>query len=121
MLKIFPTSEEILSNEVNFLPSTDPNQPHFLSEPAERHFDAHFRLLRHDTFSQLEELLGIVMDALGERPLNPRLHFGDFQYARAYKNLQIQAAEKEATLNEQKESTQEPPRCIFASLMEQPP
>ncbi|KAK5189250.1 hypothetical protein LTR47_011248 [Exophiala xenobiotica] len=86
-IKIFPTCEEILSDEVDFLPSTDPDQPHFLSDPAERHLDTHFRLLRHDTFGQLKELLGNVMLAADEDPLNPRLEFGDFrvnQYSGAH-------------------------------------
>jgi hypothetical protein len=36
-IKILPTEDEIRSNIVEFLPSTNPDQPHFLADPAGRH------------------------------------------------------------------------------------
>ena len=41
-IKILPTEDEIRSEQVEFLPSTDLDQPHFLADPAERHLDTHF-------------------------------------------------------------------------------
>jgi Zinc finger C-x8-C-x5-C-x3-H type (and similar) len=86
-IKIFPTREEILSDEASFLPSTDLYQPHFLADQVERHIDTHFRLLRHDTFGELTDLLGGLMRAVENDPTNPRLKFGDFranQYSDAF-------------------------------------
>lgn len=86
-IKIFPTREEILSDETEFLPSTDLDQPHFLSNQAERHIDTHFRLLRYDTFGQLKELLGNVIHAVEEDYAGTRLNSTDFranQYAEAH-------------------------------------
>lgn len=77
-IKIFPTREEILSDETDFLPLTDFEQPHFLADQAERHIDTHFRLLRHDTFGELKDLLGGLMHAVENDPTNPRANFGGF-------------------------------------------
>jgi hypothetical protein len=60
-ISIFPTQEEILSDAREFLPCTDPDQPHFLISKVERHIDTHFRLLRHDTFGKLKDALGVLM------------------------------------------------------------
>ncbi|KAK2592854.1 hypothetical protein QQS21_009457 [Conoideocrella luteorostrata] len=81
-IKIFPTREEILSDVAGYLPTTDLDQPHFLSNQVERHIDTHFRLLRHDTFGELKYSLGGLMHAAENDPAqldNPRLSFGDFQ------------------------------------------
>lgn len=81
-IKIFPTREEILNEEAEFLPSTDLNQPHFLTDPTERHIDTHFRLLRYDTFGELKEALGGLMHAVEINPAclnNPKQNFGDFR------------------------------------------
>ncbi|KIW22051.1 uncharacterized protein PV07_12556 [Cladophialophora immunda] len=88
-IKIFPTRAEILSDEPEFLPSTDPDVAHFLDDQAERHLDTHFRLLRYDTFGELKDLLGGLMQAVEDDPTNPKLNLGDFrahQYADAYIN-----------------------------------
>ena len=91
-IKIFPTLEEILSEGTDFLPSTDLDQPHFLNDPAERHIDTHFRLLRYDTFGELKDSLGCLMHAVKNDPTclnNPMLSFGDFRayhYPKAYIN-----------------------------------
>jgi hypothetical protein len=89
-IKILPTEDEIRSNRVEFLPSTDPDQPHFLADPAERHLDTHFRLLRHDIFGVLKEALGGLLTAVENDPdllSNPKLNLGDVQiysYPNAY-------------------------------------
>jgi hypothetical protein len=53
-LVVFPTRDEIMSDEKEFLPYTDPNEPHFLEDPTQRHIDTYFRLLRHDIFGELK-------------------------------------------------------------------
>jgi len=60
-ISIFPTRAEIMCDVREFLPSTDPDQPHFLTSKLERHIDTHFRLLRHDTFGKLKDSLGGLM------------------------------------------------------------
>ena len=90
-IKILPTQDEIRSNLVEFLPSTDPDQPHFLTDPAERHLDTHFRLLRHDIFGVLKEALGGLLNAVENDPAllsNPKLSLGDVQIY-SYPNAQI--------------------------------
>jgi hypothetical protein len=89
-IKIFPTLDEIMSIETEFLPSTNPEQPHFLSDQAERHIDTHFRLLRHDTFGEMKQVLGGLMHAIRDDATvlsNPKFALGDFRafpYAEAY-------------------------------------
>ncbi|KAF1984925.1 NFX1-type zinc finger-containing protein 1 [Aulographum hederae CBS 113979] len=79
-ISIFPTRGEIVSEAKEFLPSTDPDQPHFLTSKLERHIDTHFRLLRHDTFGALKDSLGglvknITSDA--NQLANPKFHLGE--------------------------------------------
>ena len=79
-IKIFPTRAEIMSDAREFLPSTDPDQPHFLTSKLERHIDTHFRLLRHDNFGKLKYALGGLMKNVVDEPnqlTNPRLELGD--------------------------------------------
>ncbi|KAF2704119.1 P-loop containing nucleoside triphosphate hydrolase protein [Pleomassaria siparia CBS 279.74] len=81
-IKIFPTLEEILSEEAEFLPPTDLDQPHFLADPTERHIDTHFRLLRYDCFGELKEALGGLVYSVLNNPAclnSPKLTFGDFR------------------------------------------
>jgi len=90
-IKILPTEDEIRSNLVEFLPSTDPDQPHFLADPAARHLDTHFRLLRHDIFGVLKEALGGLLTAVKNDPAllsNPKLNLGDVQ-VHSYPNAHI--------------------------------
>jgi hypothetical protein len=85
-IKILPTEDEIRSNHPEFLPSIEPDQPHFLTDRAERHLDTLFRLLRHDVFGELKEDLGQLMIALDNDPSvaeNPNLSLGNI---RAYLN-----------------------------------
>ncbi|ORY07796.1 NFX1-type zinc finger-containing protein 1 [Clohesyomyces aquaticus] len=81
-IKIFPTTQEIMSDAIDFLPSTDLDQPHFLENKVERHIDTCFRLYRHDNFGDLKAALGCLMNAIEADPAslnNPRLNLGDFR------------------------------------------
>lgn len=85
-IQIIPTADEIRSNYAEFLPSTDLDQPHFLTDSAERHLDTHFRLLRHDIFGELSETLGGVLLAIDNDPAvieDPKSILGSM---RAYPN-----------------------------------
>ena len=85
-IKILPTEDEIRSNHPEFLPSTELDQPHFLTDRAERHLDTLFRLLRHDVFGELKEALGQLMIAIDNDQSvvgNPNLSLGN---VRAYTN-----------------------------------
>ena len=89
-VKILPTEDEIRSNHAEFLPSTDPDQPHFLADPAHRHLDTHFRLLRHDIFGELKQALGGLLVAVENDPNvlnNPKFSLGDiraYSYPKAH-------------------------------------
>lgn len=90
-IKILPTEDEIRSDHAEFLPSTDPDQFHFLTDPAERHLDTHFRLLRHDIFGELKQALGTLMIAIESDPAvlnNTKLSLGDMR-AYPYPNAHI--------------------------------
>ncbi|KAG9186672.1 hypothetical protein G6011_09780 [Alternaria panax] len=67
-LVLFPTRDEIMTDEKEFLPYTDPDQPHFLEDPVQRHIDTYFRLLRHDIFGELKGSLAGVMHAVSQDP-----------------------------------------------------
>ena len=87
-IQILPTEAELRSNHAEFLPSTDRDQPHFLTDQAERHLDTQFRLLRHDVLGEMSEAIGGMMAALENDPTfadNPKLNLGNI---RAYVNLQ---------------------------------
>jgi hypothetical protein len=79
---IFPTREELTSDARDFLPSTDPDQPHFLTNQVERHIDINFRLYRHDVFGELKKALSRLMQAAVDDPttLNyPKMSLGDMR------------------------------------------
>lgn len=79
---IFPTRGELLSDAKEFLPSTDPDQPHFLTNKVERHIDTNFRLYRHDAFGELKKALSGLMYAAADDPTvlsNPKGHLGDMR------------------------------------------
>lgn len=79
-INIFPTQGEILSDAREFLPCTEPDQPHLITSKLERHIDTHFRLLRHDTFGKLKDALGVLMKSMINDPeqlASPRLELGD--------------------------------------------
>ncbi|TLD10377.1 hypothetical protein PgNI_06085 [Pyricularia grisea] len=56
-IRLLPTTAEIMSNEAEYLPSTNWTMPHIFEDPVQRHLDTHFRLLRHDTFGPINKLL----------------------------------------------------------------
>ena len=78
-VKIFPTRGEILSEAADFLPSTDLERPHFLANKCERHIDTQFRLLRHDTFGELKDVIaGLLRASEADRGyLGPRVNLGN--------------------------------------------
>jgi hypothetical protein len=81
-ITIFPTREEITSDAREFLPSTDANQLHFLTNKVERHIDTNFRLLRHDIFGDLKKALAGFMQAVNDNPdmlKHPRINLGDMR------------------------------------------
>ena len=91
-IQILPTEDELRSNHAEFLPSTDRDQPHFLSDQAGRHLDTHFRLLRHDVLGEMSGAIGGMMAALENDPTfadSPKLNLGNI---RAYVNLQASIA-----------------------------
>lgn len=64
-ISVFPTPGELLSDGVEYLPSTDFRQPHFLDpDTTGRYLDSHFRLLRHDVFGPLKAGLSPALAAL---------------------------------------------------------
>ncbi|CAN9111591.1 unnamed protein product [Alternaria alternata] len=67
-LILFPTRDEIMTDEKEFLPYTDPDQPHFLEDPVQRHIDTYFRLMRHDIFGELKSSLAGIMHAVSQDP-----------------------------------------------------
>lgn len=89
-IKILPTEDEIRSNHVEFLPSTDPDQPHFLTDRVERHLDTFFRLLRHDVFGELNEALSRALITISNNPTvleDPKFHFDNiraYSYTKAH-------------------------------------
>jgi len=81
-VEILPTEDEIRSDHPPFLPSTDLDQPHFLTGQVERHLDTQFRLLRHDVFGELTEAIGGLLIALADNPKlleNPVFGFGNIR------------------------------------------
>lgn len=56
-IRLFPTTDEIMCDEAQYLPSTNWTAPHIFEDPVQRHLDTHFRLLRHDLFGSINKLL----------------------------------------------------------------
>lgn len=87
---VFPTRDEIMSDAKEFLPFTDPDQPHFLDDPTQRHIDTHFRLFRHDIFGELKGTLANIMKAFCHDQTtvnNPNFQLGDtrtYRYSDAF-------------------------------------
>ena len=67
-IEIFPTTEEIISDQPDFLPFSDRNLEHHLIDQAARHVDTQFRLLRHDTFAEMKNALGRLHFVKGDDP-----------------------------------------------------
>ncbi|KAF3035032.1 hypothetical protein E8E12_006473 [Didymella heteroderae] len=90
-ITMFPTRDELLSDAKDFLPSTDPDQPHFLTNKIERHIDTNFRLYRHDVFGELKKALSGLLHAATDDPSTlstPKAHLGDMR-AYHYPNAEI--------------------------------
>ncbi|KAK8075662.1 hypothetical protein PG997_010325 [Apiospora hydei] len=73
-ISILPTAGELLSDQDEFLPSTDFRQPHFLDDPVQRYLDTHFRLLRYDVFGPLKEVLGALIPSIARNDTLSKLH-----------------------------------------------
>ncbi|KAB8302222.1 hypothetical protein EYC80_005667 [Monilinia laxa] len=67
-IRVLPTEDELCSEAVKFLPSTDPDEPHFLVDSAARLLDTHFRFLRHDIFGELKSALGGLIVTIEAQP-----------------------------------------------------
>ncbi|SPO02006.1 related to ECM32 - DNA dependent ATPase/DNA helicase B [Cephalotrichum gorgonifer] len=87
-IQILPTHGEIESDQPECLPSTDFTRPHFLDDPVLRHIDCAFRLLRHDIFGPVKDVLKdlLAQDTSGRR-YQPRVN-GDAS-ARVYQGASI--------------------------------
>ncbi|CZT49235.1 uncharacterized protein RSE6_10048 [Rhynchosporium secalis] len=91
-IKIIPTEGENRSNHAEYLPSTNLDMPHFLSDQAQRHLDTRFRLLRHGIFGELKEALaGLILTAEQNFSLieNPWVNLGNIR-AYSYPKTQVQ-------------------------------
>lgn len=73
-ISILPTVGELTCNQVDYLPSTDFRHPHFLDDPVQRYLDTHFRLLRHDVFGPLKEVLGPLIPAVARNDFSFNSH-----------------------------------------------
>mgnify|MGYP004503096781 CR=1 FL=1 len=90
-ITIFPTRDELMSDAKEFLPSTDPDQPHFLPNKIERHIDTNFRLYRHDVFGELKKALSGLLRAAADDPVilsKSKAHLGDVR-AHHYSNAHV--------------------------------
>jgi hypothetical protein len=76
-INILPTVGEISGSQPDFLPSTDFRQAHFHKDPIQRYLDTHFRLLRHDIFGPLKEVLSGLMFSFENGILPSQLPSGD--------------------------------------------
>lgn len=63
-IQILPTTDEILSIERPYMPRKDLNQPHFLMNGPERHFDTLFRHLRFDSTEAIRDVCYHAAQAL---------------------------------------------------------
>lgn len=67
-ISIIPTAAEISSDQPDYLPSTDYRHEHIHNDPIRRYTDTHFRLLRHDVFGPLKDVVSPLMDSLERGP-----------------------------------------------------
>ena len=86
-IQILPTENEIRSDRPEFLPSTNRDEPHFLTDQAERHLDTHFRLLRHDIFGELKDALGGLLSSMSNNEASQDIHKINLGNMRAYTYL----------------------------------
>ncbi|KAJ5769858.1 uncharacterized protein N7511_001909 [Penicillium nucicola] len=57
MIRLIPTYGEIVSDNAEYLPSTNFSRSQFLQDPLLRYIDSTFRLLRHDIFGSVKDVL----------------------------------------------------------------
>ncbi|KAJ6113799.1 hypothetical protein N7523_007116 [Penicillium sp. IBT 18751x] len=69
-VQILPTYGEVMSENSEYLPSTNFLQPHFVADPLQRYIDSMFRLLRHDIFGSAKDVLRDLLqqDDLARNP-----------------------------------------------------
>ncbi|KAJ5470393.1 hypothetical protein N7530_007750 [Penicillium desertorum] len=67
-IQILPTQGEIVSDNSEYLPSTNFSQPHFIADPMLRYIDSTFRLLRHDIFGSVKDVLRDLLQQGGPNP-----------------------------------------------------
>ncbi|KAJ6185870.1 hypothetical protein N7519_007171 [Penicillium mononematosum] len=67
-IQILPTQGEIVSDNSEYLPSTNFSQPHFIADPMLRYIDSTFRLLRHDIFGSVKDVLRDLLQQCGPNP-----------------------------------------------------
>ncbi|EFR02412.1 NFX1-type zinc finger-containing protein 1 [Nannizzia gypsea CBS 118893] len=90
-IRIMPTDKEICCDLPDYLPTTDRDQPSFITDATGRHIDTLFRLLRHDIFGELKYALGILVRAMTEDEnlqRNWKLPIGDIR-AYTYPNAHV--------------------------------
>ena len=63
-ISIIPTREEILCDRQPFLPSSNPDTPHFLHDGMDKLLDIQFRLLREDMLNPIRSGLANFLTAL---------------------------------------------------------
>ncbi|TVY90442.1 NFX1-type zinc finger-containing protein [Lachnellula willkommii] len=92
-IQILPTENEIKSeHRKEYLPSTDRDHPHHLSDTVQRHIDTNFRLYRHDIFGALKDDIGGFMLAVEKNPSlmnSPRIIIGDIRSSYIFRNAHI--------------------------------
>lgn len=88
-IQILPTRGEIDCDGEECLPPTDFTRPHFLDDPVQRHIDSAFRLLRHDIFGPVKDVL---KDLLAQNTSDPRRkpRVGGNTMARVYTGAGVQ-------------------------------
>ena len=104
-INILPTEDEIRSRHPVFLPSTDRDQPHFLTESVQRHLDTQFRLYRHDCLDEVSEALGRALVAIEIDPAileSSKMRLGDIRaYTHPKANLRYIAFDRKRGLEAQ--------------------
>ncbi|EYB34237.1 hypothetical protein FG05_11696 [Fusarium graminearum] len=115
-IAILPTYEEVTSEQVEYLPSTNFTEPHVLADPLQRYIDSMFRLVRHDILGPVKDILRDLLQS--DDLLNGRLSNPDPQ-AQVYLESSI-----EAFVSSKKHGTEavlsfEPPAQILGKTAEQ--
>ncbi|KAF5654964.1 hypothetical protein F25303_974 [Fusarium sp. NRRL 25303] len=60
-IAILPTYEEVVSEQDEYLPSTNFTDPHVLDDPLQRHIDSMFRLVSHDILGPVKDILADLL------------------------------------------------------------